>query len=336
MDMDAVTAHLDRGWDLLSRGDTDGARVSAEHILERDEGSPEGLCLLGAIATTEGETEEGLELFQQAMDLDPGYGEPVLRAAELCVHGLGDLDLGLQFCRDAEAMQLSDDERLEARLLLAEAYLAMGRDDEAARSVRRLPGPPYQEPTNYLRLGRVLVGLGEVARAEEVLAEAMSFPDTRAEAHYFTGAALEQIGDVISGRRHMAHSLELERGSAPAQASLEEGQLGILMEHAMERLEPPVRAWFQGVPVTVFDLPPMELVTEGFDPRCPVFASGSPALAATVEGRDAGASDGAVTHLFIYRRNVERVGPDWHVMVEQLRLALEQGLEDLLDGGGES
>ena len=90
----ALTAHLERGWELLERGDLAGARVATEVALELDPSSPDARVLLGSLATAEGDPEEALELMQQAMDLDPEFLRPVLAAAEICIHQLGDLDLG--------------------------------------------------------------------------------------------------------------------------------------------------------------------------------------------------------------------------------------------------
>ena len=336
LDMDAVTAHLDRGWDLLSRGDLTGARLSADHILKRNEQSPEGQCLLGSIAAAEGEPEEALELFQQAMELEPGYVEPVLHAAQLCIHALGDLELGLQFCRDAETMRLDKGDSLEVRLLGAEATMALGQDAKALRLVRGLPKPPYEDPDHHLRLGRILAELGELIWAEEVLAEALTHAECRAEAHYFTGIVLERGGDVVAARRHMARSLELERGAPPAYVPLEQDEIGALVEQALEQLDPRARRWYQGVPVTVMDHPPMELVAEGLDPRCPAFASGFivPAVEGQGSENEQPPEERDVTHLFIYRRNVERVGPDWELMADLLQQSLEQELEDLLANKG--
>ena len=325
LDQDAATAHLDRGWDLLSKGDFAGARVSADHILRTGGESPEGTCLLGAISAAEGDPEEALELFQQAMDLEPAYLEPVLLAADLCVHAMDDLDLGLRFCADAEALGLGVGDSVTVKLLTAEAHLALGHKARALAAVQQLPRPPFEDPTHHLQLGRLLMDLGELVRAEEVLSEALSHEDTRAEAHYFTGVALDRGGDVIAARRHLARSLELERGTRPAYPPLEDGEFGALVEQALERLHPGGRDQYRGAPVTVFEHPPVELVAEGFDPRCPAFASG---------GVEAGTEEGRVTHLFIYRRNVERVGPAWDVMVDLLQQALEQELEELLHTGG--
>ena len=53
--MDQFSAHLDRGWDLVQRGDTRGAEASARRALEIDPQSPEAFNLLGYVAALEGD-----------------------------------------------------------------------------------------------------------------------------------------------------------------------------------------------------------------------------------------------------------------------------------------
>ena len=48
--MDQFSAHLDRGWDLVQRGDPMGAEQSARRALELDNQSPEAYNLLGYVA----------------------------------------------------------------------------------------------------------------------------------------------------------------------------------------------------------------------------------------------------------------------------------------------
>ncbi len=57
LDLDAITAHLDRGWDLVQKGDLARADLSARRVLELDGDSPEAHTLLGAIAAARGERD---------------------------------------------------------------------------------------------------------------------------------------------------------------------------------------------------------------------------------------------------------------------------------------
>ena len=326
LDLDAVTAHMDRGWDLLARGDLKGARISVDQVLDLDGESPEAACLAGAIAAARGQDAEAMEAFQEAMDMAPEYAEPVIQAANLCIHGMNDLEQGLQHCRDAEAMNLDAGDAAEVKLLMAEANAVMGQDGDAQRMIDGLGPPPFLDPSHHVRAGRLLLELGKLERAEELLDGGLAYSETRAESHYFLGVALDRSGDVVSARRHLARSLELERERPPAYAPLGDEDLGDLINQALELLSPVARRQLGGAPLSVLDHPPLELVAEGFDPRCPAFTSGA-------GGQGRGGRTTLVTHIFIYRRNVERVGPHWDVMVAALHLALEQEFEDLLTAG---
>ena len=66
MGMDQLSAHLDRGWDLIQKGDLRGARASARRALEADKDSPEAHNLLGYVAAQEGDADEALEHYRQA------------------------------------------------------------------------------------------------------------------------------------------------------------------------------------------------------------------------------------------------------------------------------
>ena len=68
--MDQFSAHLDRGWDLVQRGDPRGAELSARRALEIDSQSPEAYNLLGYVAALQGEFEEAIEHYRQAIALD--------------------------------------------------------------------------------------------------------------------------------------------------------------------------------------------------------------------------------------------------------------------------
>src|SRR5690348_15685496 len=99
--MDQLSAHLDRGWDLAQRGDALGAIACAKRALEIDPGSPEVHNLLGYTAALNGESEEALEHYKQAIALDDTYFEAMLNAAEVLLHPLGEWEEAIEMCDDA-------------------------------------------------------------------------------------------------------------------------------------------------------------------------------------------------------------------------------------------
>ena len=97
--MDQLSAHLDRGWDHAQRGDGDGAASSAQRAIEVSPDSPEAHNLLGYAAALRGECDEALEAYEHAIELDEGFVEAMLNAAELLVHPLGGYEEALAIVR---------------------------------------------------------------------------------------------------------------------------------------------------------------------------------------------------------------------------------------------
>src|ERR1700735_1273495 len=93
---DQLTATLDRGWDLAHKGDAPGASACAKRALEMDPHSPEVHNLMGFALALEGEAEEALEHYRQAVALDETYFEAMLNAAELLLTPLADWDAAIQ------------------------------------------------------------------------------------------------------------------------------------------------------------------------------------------------------------------------------------------------
>jgi hypothetical protein len=137
--MDQFSAHLDRGWDLVQRGDPRGAEQSARRALELDAQSPEAHNLLGYVAALKGDYEEAIDSYRQAIALDDGYLEAMLNAAEVYVHPLGEFDEAISMCDQALGLAETDDEIVDALLLKFDALLGKGEGDEAREVCKRFP-----------------------------------------------------------------------------------------------------------------------------------------------------------------------------------------------------
>src|SRR5262245_65924063 len=127
--MDQFSAHLDRGWDLVQRGDARGAELSARRALEIDGQSPEAYNLLGYVAALQAEFEEAIENYRQAIALDDTYLEAMLNAAEVYIHPLGEYDEAVEMCDQALDLAETDDEVVDALLLKFDALLGKAELD---------------------------------------------------------------------------------------------------------------------------------------------------------------------------------------------------------------
>jgi tetratricopeptide (TPR) repeat protein len=277
---DPLTAHLDRGWDLVSRGELAQATLSAQHALELDKKAPEGHTLLGAIRAAEGDTEEAMAHFREAMELDPEYLDPILYAAELSLHPRGEVDECIRLCDEALGLLDTDhrEELVDALLLKVDALLMKADEPGARAALGRLPSGPYAEPLFHLRAGRACYDLGLLGEAEGHLQAVLAVDSRVSDAHYFLGLIQEQRGDypgmVRTFRR--VRDLDLLEGLPPW--ALSEPAFDAFVARLVNGLPQRIKSLLGHSPVIAADYPGLELVIEGHDPRSPVLITEGPTL----------------------------------------------------------
>ena len=310
--MDQLTAHLDRGWDLLTRGDLAGALVSAQKGLEIDGDSPEAHNLVGYILAAEGNADEALEHYRQAIDLDETFVEAMLNAAEVLMHPVGDFDGALGMIEDALDLMEDDEEVADAMLLKIDVLLHQGDREAAARVVRALPDGPFENPNLEFLVGRAKFEVGDadsaLAHIEAALAK---FPES-ADAHYYRALVLEQKGDVRAAVVAFLQSRELDLQMGPAPWSIPLDQFEKKVQAAIAALPRELSDVLEGALVVVVDVPGAEVVADGVDPR----------LGALL---DALSEDPArAGRVFVYQQNIERMASGMLGVEEEITAALER------------
>lgn len=318
--MSQLSAHLDRGWDLVTRGDFAGAMLSAEKSLELDDASPEAHNLIGYIFHAEGRAEEALEHYRQALDLDESYVEAMLNAAELLMSPLGDLDGALDMVREARDWLEDDgtpDELADTMLLEVDIHLARGDAVSAASVVRDLPEGPFESPRLPTAIARALLDVGEVDAAMARLEEVLASEPPSADAFYYLALAREVKGDPTGAQIAFLQSRELDGTSEGPPWSLPTDQFERRVQSALASLPEHVSRVIEGALVVVTDLPGAEVVAEGADPRTPVLLD---ALSAPDEPDKVG-------RIFVYKRNVERMAPGLFGLDAEVARALEHEVE---------
>lgn len=324
--MDQLTAHLDRGWDLAQSGDARGAEASARRAVELAPDSPEAHHLLGYVAALQGDCEEAVEAYQQAIMLDDGYVEAMLNAAELLVHPLREFDEALELCDRVLDLTEYDDERLDALLLKFEAYWARGEDDEAARVLKRVPKGPFESPGHNFLAGRAFFELGDDARARPLLQAALEADPGHAEAAYYVGLLADASGDARTATALFLRVRQLEAEAGLPPWTPDEPSFLAIVGQAIEELPEPRRAWLRDAEVFIVDLPGPEVIVEGVDVHAMV-------LLDHVAARPGAALAESKVRLFVYAVNVlrtagslEATGP---TLTEALARELEQVHEEL-------
>lgn len=310
--MDQFSAHLDRGWDLVQRGDPRGAEVSARRALELDSQSPEAYNLLGYVAALKGEYDEAVDHYRQAIALDDTYLEAMLNAAEVYIHPLGDFDEAIEMCDQALELAETDDEVVDALLLKFDALLGKGELDEAALVCAQFPNGPFENPNHVFLVGRAYYEIGDVERARPLVEESVKHNPRNPEAFYYLGLVRDEQGDTRGATQAFLRSRELDLEIAPPTWTLSRETFELTAKRAFMTLEEPLRAFVREDEIYVADVPGVEVIVDGVDPRALLLIDG------------VGAAHGVAARVFVYQRNVERLAGSLEQVESEIRVALER------------
>jgi tetratricopeptide (TPR) repeat protein len=312
--MDQFTAHKERGWDLAQKGDASGAIACARRALEIDPNNPEVHNLLGFASALDGEAEEALEHYRQAIAIDETYFEAMLNAAEVLIHPIGDWDAAIAQCDEALDYAETDEEIADCVLLKVDAFVAKGDIEEAKRAMKLIPEGPFDNQTYVFLIGRAYYELGDVERAAPLIEEAARKDPSHADSQYYLGLVRDDQGDVRGATEAFlrARSLDLVHPAPPWAPNPE--VFAIIVRSVIEKLDAVLARYVHEAEVYVVDIPGAEFVVDGIDPRT-LLVLDSPPL---VEG-------GLPTaRVFVYQRNVERAAGTVDLLEETLLAALER------------
>jgi tetratricopeptide (TPR) repeat protein len=311
--MDQFTAHLDRGWDLLHRGDLRGAELSAEKSLELDAQSPEAHNLAGYVKAAQGNAEDAIEHYRTAIALDDTFVEAMLNAAEVLIHPLHDFDGALGMVEEALDFAESDDEVADALLLKYDAYMHQGDKDNAARVVAALPKGPFESPRLDFLVGRAHFEIGDASGALPLLTSAVTRDASYGDAHHTLALAHEASGDRDAMILAFLHTREADLAQGPVFWSLDRPSFEERVREALERLPKPLHGIVESALLVITDMPGAEVVADGVDPRICVLLDAAPA-----------GDPQKASRLFVYQRNSEREAEEVGELGEALYAQLEE------------
>lgn len=318
--MDRLSAHLERGWDLAQRGDSQGAKTSARRALELDEQAPEAHNLLGYAAALAGDFEAALESYRRALSLDDNYFEVLLNAAEILIHPLVDYSGALEMCQRALDLAEDEEERVDTLLLMFDALLGEGRAGEARQLCVQFPREAMENPHHTFLVGRAFYEVGDLERAAPLLGAALEAGADNAEAQYYAGLLHDELGrrDQATGAFLQARALDLR--AEPASWSLSPEAFEMLLKRAVAGLDPALQAILRPGECYVADLPGVELVVDGVDPRALLLVDDIEHLDGKPRAR-----------AFVYQRNLERLAGALEALQDEVQGALERELSAVVE-----
>jgi hypothetical protein len=314
--MDEFSAHLERGWDLVQRGDPRGAEVSARRALELDDQSPEVYNLLGYVAALRGDFEDAIESYSTAIALDDTYLEAMLNAAEVHIHPLGEFDQAIRMCDTALDLAENDDEIVDALLLKFDSLLGKNELDEARQLCDRFPRGPFENPNHAFLVGRAYFEAGDAERAAPLIEEAVRSTPTNPEAWYYLALVREKREDLRGAADAFLRSRELDLQIPPPPWSLSPDTFLQAVVRACLRLDPEVRVFLRNDEIFIADSPGVEVVADGVDPRALVLP----------DGITTDAAGHPTARLFVYQRNVERLAGSIENIEQEVHWAIDREL----------
>lgn len=298
----------------MQRGDPRGAEVSARRALELDNQSAEAYNLLGYVAALKGEYEEAIDHYRQAIALDDTYLEAMLNAAEVYVHPLGEFEEAISMCDQSLDLAETDDEAVDALLLKFDALLGKGELEAAATVCRQFPSGPFENPNHVFLVGRAHYEIGDVAQAAPMIEEAIKVTPRNPEALYYLGLVRDEQGATQAATAALLRSRDLDLEMAPPSWTLSRETFELTARHAFDKLEDALKALVPEHEMYVADVPGVELVVDGVDPRALILV-------------DVGAPDRtSPVRIFVYQRNIERLAGALEQVETEITLSLEREL----------
>lgn len=319
--MDELSAHLDRGWELLNRGSLPAAEKSAREALVLEPESPEAQVLLGQIELQRGFPEKAMRRFRKAIELDPDYAEAYLSASEVALLELEDPAQALELAEEVVSRADDQAEYLDALLLKVEALLAMDEDDADARAreaLRELPEHPLEDPLLGLRAGNAWLDLEEPDRAEKHFRQVTKAQPENADAWHGLGMCAEARDDHDGLVAAWLKTRELDLEAEPPRWQLTEAEFEAVASESLDELPEHIRERLANVPILARDYPDPDIIRQGFDPRILGFFSGVPYP-------EKGSVMGAPPHLdcvLLFKRNIERAARSREETLQEIRITL--------------
>jgi tetratricopeptide (TPR) repeat protein len=314
--MDKLDAHLDRAWDLIKNGDFKGAKAAARRALLLDKKVPDVHHLLGYIARCEGEIDEALDHFRDALSVDEGFVDAYLDTAELLIHPVGDIDKAIEMLDDLLDNVDDPEITLEAQLLKIDALTDKGDLPAAEKLVDLMPTTPSDNDAQNFAIARVLLDHQRTEAAEKMLKTLYAKDPHNADVLFFLGIAQRELARPEATLTLIA-AREAELAQPRPPWAIERDTFAALVKQAIAQLAEHQQAELRDVAVYCLDLPAPELIVDGIEPRTALVFDGvgDPTLGKVAKT------------LFVYQRNIERIVSTVEQMQEEVRMCIADELD---------
>ncbi len=201
---------------LLQNGDVDDAITHFQEALQINPGYVEAHINLGNALFQRGKVDEAIAQYQRALQINPDYAGAHYDLGNALLRQ-GSVDEAIaQYQR---ALQIRPDYAL-AHGNLGNALLQKGNVDEAVAHIQRALQIKPGNATAHNNLGNALLRKGSVGEAIVNFRKALRINPDYAEAHYNLGNALVKEGDADEAITHFQKALQINPDYAEAHYNL--------------------------------------------------------------------------------------------------------------------
>jgi tetratricopeptide (TPR) repeat protein len=193
--------------------------------------------------------------------------------------------------------------------------------EEAKALCTRFPEGPFENPNHVFLVGRALYEVGDLERAAPLIEQSVKATPNNSEAYYYLGLMRDEQGE-----RSRATQAFIKARALDLQAPLPDWSLSPeAFEHTVRRvvdlLPPRLRQTIRQDEIYVADMPGIEFVVDGVDPRALIL----------MDDISPSAPEQPSARLFVYQRNLERLAGALESVESELTAALERELSAILD-----
>jgi predicted Zn-dependent protease with MMP-like domain len=249
-----------------------------------------------------------------------------------------------------------DDARLDAALDEAEDALDRGDPSEALSACERVLASHADHPGALYLAGEALHELGDLEAAEDhyrrctqivpdhalswsglsaclfdqlrfddcarAVERAIRVDDANPEAYYLRALLRERRGDATGAARdyRRAHRFDPERYAAPT--PLDDATIEAVVVDALRDCPDEVREAIRNVPILLEELPSDEVCLSFDPPRSPIDIVGLFTGPNLLERSFTDPWSSVPATITLYRKNLERLGPDRERLLEEIRVTL--------------
>lgn len=149
--------------------------------------------------------------------------------------------------------------------------------------------------------------------AEPLVEDSVKLNPKNPEAYYYLGLVRDERGDSSGATQAFLRSRELDLELPAPPWTLSRETFELTAKRAFAGLEEQLKAYVREEEIYVADVPGVEVVVDGVDPRALLLIDGVGAN-----------GNGMTSRVFVYQRNVERLAGSLEQVEPEVRLALER------------